>query len=367
VKLDKSNGSAIMHTKRVLRCASALALLVSAPTFAGEKAVEIVNDMAYAHAQRLVKIEQGRRLNLYCLGEGSPTVVFDAGLAGSTMSWALIQPAIAAKTRACSYDRAGIGFSDPARRAGSSANIVDDLHRLLAVAAVKPPYILVGHSSGGMNVRLYADVYPTEVVGMVLVDPSHEDQSTRFWKLVGPNAPDTQAKWDEFLKDGQACVKAAASGFVESAQVNKDAALYNKCVPAPVAIFSARINAAMLKIYLTPTFQQAMLSEQENVFYASADQVRKARRSYGDIPLVVLTASPRPRGPDETQEQRDARNNLWRTLHDEIAALSTRGVNRVVPDSRHFIQDSQPQVVNAAILEVLDAAKMRRGDVAGVR
>lgn len=342
--------------KALLICAS-LCLVISASTIAAENPTPIVSEEAYAHAQRMVKVDRARRMNLYCVGRGSPTVVFDAGLADATLVWGLVQPVVAVKTRTCSYDRAGIGFSDPSGRAGDSANIVADLHRLLRAAAIKPPYVLVGHSIGGMNVRLFADLYPEEVAGMVLVDPSHEDQSTRFWRLVGPDAPDSQTKWDQYLRDQRACVTAARSGFAVGTEPAEDAVLYKKCVAERDSNFSAPLNAAMLKIHLTPTFQQAMLSEQQNVFYASADQVRRARRSYGDMPIVVLTKSPSPRSGNETQELRDARTHLWETLHNELAALSTRGVNRVVPDSTHYIQLSQPQAVDAAVAEVLQAAK----------
>jgi pimeloyl-ACP methyl ester carboxylesterase len=346
-----------VRAPELLRFLFAAAATTAGPAFAQDPTALVVRDPAYSHAQRLVNVDHGRRLNLYCTGSGSPTVVFDAGLADATMTWGLVQPAIAAKTRACSYDRAGIGFSDPANRAGSSANIVVDLHRLLIVAGIKPPFILVGHSSGGMNVRLYADLYTEQVAGMVLVDPSHEDQSTRFWKLVGPDAPDTQARWDSYLARRRACIPAAEAGFAEGTQRDKDAALYNLCVPARESSVSPPLNAAILKVRLTAPFQRALLSEQENVFYASADQVRRARRSYGDMPLVVLTRAPAPKRPEETQELRDERNELWSTLHDELASLSTQGVHRVVSDSQHYIQLTQPHAVIVAIEGVLDATR----------
>jgi len=106
-----------------------------------------VTDPIYSKAQRLVDMDHRRRMNIYCRGTGSPMVVFDAGLGDSASSWGLVQPPAAARTKTCSYDRAGLGFSDPPTRASTASNIADDLHALLAVAHIKPPYIFVGHSS----------------------------------------------------------------------------------------------------------------------------------------------------------------------------------------------------------------------------
>lgn len=138
-----------------------ISILMSSSAIAADEISKVIDDPAYTHAQRLVEVESGRKLNLYCLGEEAPTVVFVSGLADDTSAWARVQPAIAAHTRVCSYDRAGLGYSDAGRRPADSANIVDDLHRLLNAASIRSPYILVGHSMGGMHVRLYADSYPS--------------------------------------------------------------------------------------------------------------------------------------------------------------------------------------------------------------
>ncbi len=306
-------------------------------------------DLPYTRAQQLVDIDYGRRLNLYCVGQGSPTVVFDAGLGGNSAVWDLVQPAVALKTRACAYDRAGLGFSDPATRSSTSANIVDDLQRLLTAAGIKPPYILVGHSYGGMNMRLYADDYPAEVAGMVLVDPADEDEGSRELQTGGQPA---KARWDrsrdKSLEDKYQCVAVAISR-----QLVWGNALYERCMPPRVAHFSDALNAVILRHSAAPSNQRAGLSELESFYTTSADELRAARRSYGAMPLIVLTHSPFPKAPDETQEQRDVRNKMWETLHDELAALSTRGVNRTVPQSGHFIQWDQPQAVVDAVFEVL--------------
>lgn len=126
----------------------------------------------------------GFRLHLNCIGQGTPTVVMDAGGGASSITWGLIPSEIAKFTRVCTYDRAGLGWSDPNPRISrTSQQSVDELHLLLTKAGINPPYILVGHSLGGVNMRLYASQYPENVVGLVLVDSSHEDQMTsEIWK-----------------------------------------------------------------------------------------------------------------------------------------------------------------------------------------
>jgi pimeloyl-ACP methyl ester carboxylesterase len=354
----------VLHTgflaqaRRVVFTVSALCFACAAAAsmaFGAEKNTSVIENPAYIHAQRLVEVESGRRLNLYCLGTGSPTVVFDSGLGDGTEAWALVQPVIAAHTRACSYDRAGYGYSDPGTHEASSAHIVDDLHRLLVAASIKPPYVLVGHSFGGMNVRLYADLYPADVVGMVLVDSAEEDWRETYWQLDPKQQTRAQDVDDE--EDFQArldCVKAAAVGLREGTEA------YRNCVPDPDPHYSAQINAAYAKVYRLPAYQQATFSEQENLYHESAGQVRAARRWYADMPLIVLTSSPRKPGTHETQALRDAFNRAHAFHADQLAALSTRGVVRPVPDSDHMIQMSQPDAVNAAILEVLKDATMQK-------
>src|SRR6267378_543727 len=118
----------------------------------------------------------GRTLNIYCSGEGSPAVVFESGGNDPGYEWVLVQPKVAKFTRACWYDRAGVGWSDSPFAPRTSTSIADDLHELLHRASVAPPYVLVGSSIGGEYARIFTAKYPTEVAGLVLVDSSHPDQ-----------------------------------------------------------------------------------------------------------------------------------------------------------------------------------------------
>jgi pimeloyl-ACP methyl ester carboxylesterase len=111
----------------------------------------------------------GRRINLHCTGAGSPTVILMAGSASWAPIWYKVQPVIAQKTRVCAFDRAGFGFSDPAPSFQILSDVVDDLHTALSAGSIPEPYVLIGHSLGGIEVRLYAQRWPKQVVGMVLV------------------------------------------------------------------------------------------------------------------------------------------------------------------------------------------------------
>lgn len=311
-----------------------------------------IADSAYAHPQRMVEVEPGRRLNLYCLGVGTPAVVFVSGLAEEMTPWGLVQPMTARRTRACAYDRAGTGFSDSGRHEGSAAEIAEDLSRLLTAADIPPPYVLVGHSYGGLAVRLFASRRRSEVAGVVLVDATLEDEAAEKFKVQ----PDfAQAFLEPQYADLRACVSAARQGLAPGTKAHAE------CVDPPNRRYSVEINAALQAVHARPAYQAAMLSEDmASGDGVSGDQVRAARQSLGDLPLVVLTAPHHPTGPlppGIKPEVRAAMNDLYATGPGRVAALSTRGVRRAVPDTGHYIQLDQPGTVEAAIEEVLDEAR----------
>ena len=256
------------------------------------KNTDVVSDPEYAQAQRLVDVDHGRRLNLLCVGKGTPTVVFDAGMGNWSQVWGLVQPVIAKRTQACAYDRAGLGFSDPANRDGSSANVVDDLRRLLVAASIKPPYVLVGHSYGGMSMRLFADLHFNEVAGMVLVDPSTRDLEPP--RDILPLITELKIAQDDANAEwfAQSCIAAAEAGFV------KGSGIYNQCVSeAPNPRYSSEINDVYMRLQLTSSFLKARWSEETAISTASADQLRTSKRELGSLPLIVLTQS-EDVGPD---------------------------------------------------------------------
>lgn len=310
-------------------CGSSVPALAETP--------DVVSQTAYAHAAMRIEVSAGRRMNLVCSGSRDPalpTVVFDSGLSDWSFSWALVQPAIAKITRVCSFDRAGLGFSDPARRSGTSAHAVEDLHRLLQRAGIAPPYLLVGHSLGGLHMQLYAASYRHDISAMLLLDPVPSDGIARL-DAIGAGAESRRLTAE--VAHARGCRRDIAQGSVA-------AGWQSLCIEPDDARYSADINAARRAIAQSRTFQDAQLSETTN--YAngvSLAQVREARRDYGALPLVVLSAA-------RSDPVLDAE---WQKMHRELAAQSSLGRHQTVPGSGHYLQLDAPQVVIESIVELL--------------
>lgn len=298
-----------------------------------------VNSEPYTHAQRIVDIGNGRRMNLYCLGSGSPTVIFDAGLGvgSGTLPWNHVQPAVAQFTRACSYDRAGYGFSDPGPLPRTADAVVSDLHALLARAGIGPPYILVAHSIAGLYEMLFASRYPSEVAGMVLVDPSASGQE----ELFSSNFP----KYSAFQAQQLASLHQCA-----------DDPTQKQCALPPDPHLSAALNEVIRVMIRAPAAWQDPASELDT-FGEDTTEVNGAMHGYGTMPLIVLTSTGDIKALQQTMSASDAQVAIvqkgWISLHDQIAAQSSRGVNCVIPNSGHYIQTDDPGAVIDAIRQVV--------------
>lgn len=296
----------------------------------------------YAHPQQLVRLPDGRAMNLYCLGKRGPVVLFDAGLGGTTMAWGKVQRGLAGKFRACAYDRAGVGFSDPGPMPRDTAHMADDLRAMAKAARLPGPYILVGHSLGGLTTRLYASRHPEEVAGLVLVDPSGEHQQARLNAAVGV----TGAPRSDPNAGRRACLVAAETGLKPGTPQ------YDRCVGKPPERWPKALGDAVTALKLRPSYHQAQVSEFDSLATADSDQIIAGRRSLGAMPLIVLTAENTYRTDGIPLFYADALSAEWMRMHDEVAALSTRGVNRLVPATGHLIPSENPQAVIEAVREV---------------
>lgn len=305
----------------------------------------MANEFAVPH--RLIAVD-GHKMNLYCTGKGPVTVVFDSPSGDAGWSWARVQPEVARHTRACVYDRPGFGFSEPSRRPNTSENVVEDLHKLLAAAGEKAPYVMVGNSLGGANVQVYAYRYPAEVKGLVLVEAEHEDETERADKASGGKM---KAFYKMIAEQNGKCLQAAEKGFKPGSDEQA------MCVGRKEDIapqFGADLAAAMLTSRGKASFWRAN-TEEYNAVDTSDAQLRKLRRPFGDLPIVVLTRGVSPyRIPGEPQSAiNKAIEDANFDVQKQYLKLTTRGVQRVVPGAGHVIQAEQPQAVSSAVLEVL--------------
>jgi pimeloyl-ACP methyl ester carboxylesterase len=307
-------------------------------------------DQHYASPQTLVKIGRRRRLNLLIAGEGAPTVIFAAGLIGTTLHFARVQREVALKTRTIAFDKAGMGFSDPGPLPRTAAAIVEDLRAALKAADIAPPHVLVGHSAGGPQLRLFAFRHPDEVVGMVMVDSASEHQYRRMDEAAG--ASDSEILRRELRRTYTRLTRLARAGALVPGTAD-----YDRAVGPPSPTLTPAVSAAHAAQRTTPGFWRALRSEASAADGASSDEIAAARRPLGDMPLIVLTAGRFAPRAGETAAATDARRAVWRTMHDEIAALSTRGERREIEGAGHSIQIDRPDVVIGAIDEVLALAR----------
>jgi pimeloyl-ACP methyl ester carboxylesterase len=339
-----------LHRSLISLCGVLLLLVAEKPANAFDTAAA-----PYYRAHRLVDIGQGRKLNLYCVGSGSPVVVFDYGWGGPPTSWKYVQPAIGKLTTACSYDRAGYGFSDAGPLPRDTSALVGDLHRLLVMAHLNPPYVFVGHSLAGMDGALFADKYLNQMAGMVLVDPAFAHQDEKFNAIAG-----VKDKFASFTPDYAECIAVAKSG-----QLPTDDRRVQDCLDrdpqddATARSIKDRWDMSVAHWITLQSESEAAVQSSGSGDLDSAE-LDAARRNWGDLPLIVLTSSDKHYA-GFSAEQVPAMSKLWNSGHEELASRSTRGRNIEVPGSDHYIQLDHPAVVIQAIEHVLKLAR-QRGD-----
>jgi len=300
--------------------------------------------LPYIKPGQLVDIG-GRRINMHCAGTGGPTVVLMAGLFSWSVVWYKVQPVIAQETRVCAFDRAAYGFSDPASQPQIISEVVEDLHNALHAGSIPGPYVLVGHSLGGLEARVYAERWPDDLVGMILVDTAPAGEG-----LIDENQPDfDEAEGREsYAAHMLHCAFLAAhKPFEPSSPELKDcSAELPKDTPVAFRKIAPR--------FFTADYFADKVSLMSGLYthrYDSADHHR-----LGAMPLVVLSIEHpwwNHAGAPARERLDRSYGKIWNALHADLARLSSRGVHRVIKESGHEIQLDKPQAVIDAVNEVL--------------
>jgi len=321
--------------RRIVLLLFAFLLLLAVAGFLYENISEARDRRFNPMEGRLVDVG-GRKIHIDCTGEGSPTVILDSGLGDSYLSWRKVQPEIDKFTRVCSYDRAGLGYSDPGSQPRTSKVIAEELHALLQAASVSPPYVIVGHSMGGYDVRVYASLYRNEIVGMVLVDASHSDQENRF----PPELKNMEGSWH---REAQ---------FIASTMPIGIPRLLGLCDNDAVT------RAADCNWHST----REQLAEM-SAFPESAAETAQTG-SLSDMPLAVLSHDPDKPSGDLPPDLAKPTNEAWEKMQEELAHLSTRGTQTVAKNSSHYIQIDRPDVVIDAVRNVVEQARQAQSQSA---
>lgn len=268
----------------------------------------------------------GRRLHLCRAGEGTPSVVIVPCLGGAGSEWWDVQEELAQYTSVYTYDRAGLGWSDSAPWPRTYARMADELHQLLAAAAIPPPYLVVGHSTGGIIIRQFAARHPEGLAGLVLVDSSHEDQIRRL-------AAFKETRYERLSLIHRAIVRRFTPlGLIRVAQWL--GFTERPTVPAECLAHTARSQRA---------------NAQELLCHAFTKPGTQAA-PLGDLPLTVLTAGP---------ARRDRWYDMWRTMQTELARLSTRSTHIFAEHAGHHIHHDDPDLVVRVLREVITQTQLR--------
>jgi len=310
----------------------------------------VTGDTLYTKPGERISIGNGR-LNFYCMGSGSPTVVFDAGFGDWSPSWAAVQPQVARWARACAYDRAGYAFSDPADMPRTSVRIADELHAALHDASLSPPYLLVAHAFGSYNMRVFADRYMRDVAGIVLVDADDGDVEPAKWQARD------HRDFQKIIGELRRCRGALAEGPPRSC----DEMFFRGL---PEARFSSQLNATLLQFARSQvSLYDAMISEMEEMPWDES-YLQRHVTSYGSRPIRVLTTWHFGQPPSAPANVRS-----WHLEFEHDSALAQGSWLRLSTNSRQifdykvrrqYIQLDDPQVVLEAIREALDTMQKPR-------
>jgi pimeloyl-ACP methyl ester carboxylesterase len=262
----------------------------------------------------------GFQLFLNCSGQGSPTVVLESGALDSSRQWAKVQPEVSHVTRVCSYDRAGFGWSDPSPMPRSARQMATELHTGLVKAGIAPPYVMVGHSFGGLVTQIFASLYPDEVAGVVFDDSVHPEEIAQF-----PDNFPRSPVLARLLRLTAPLGLPRFFGWCDRTAACPDCGKYTN----------------------------AVLAEYDE-YPESHEQAAAAATNLGNKPLAVLAHDP---AVGLSGQRDDAFEKAWTVWQQELARRSTNSQVTIATGIGHEIQTDQPQLVINTILRVVQAAR----------
>jgi pimeloyl-ACP methyl ester carboxylesterase len=300
---ENAEGAMRLHTRFLVGFGIAVGLGLAACNLGGSDEIDERVDLG-THS-----------LHIRCTGQGRPVVVIDTGLGDTSERWQDMQLQVAEHARVCTYDRAGYGASDPGPMPRTSERAADELRQLLQAAGIRGPYLLVGHSLGGMNAQVFARRYPDQVAGLVLLDP--------------PPLPFVAG---EVFPDLHRLARQQTIELKQAAQVLRQSKDPGERAQA--------------------SFLETLASENEALFGGEAAQI-VGNESFGDLPLVVVgSGQPNP----GFGEAAHAFQRYWIEQNEALATRSTRGTFILAAESSHHLQIDAPDVVRDAILQVIQHA-----------
>ena len=316
-----------------------------------------VDDDAFLMQRHEVSIGSGRAMNLVCAGSGSPTVIVESGLGSHMLHWQNIAVRMSQLTKTCYYDRAGFGYSGPSDVPLTATSVTDDLRSLLRHARITGPLVLVGHSLGGLYATVYANRFPRNVAGMVLIDPSFAQQDK---ELSPAEREQDEAGFKTSVTQLRDCAALARAGKLSTDSHEECFAFAPNRLPAE--------RAFLLYQFTRPYRYEAMASEIEAQHSSDgmSDENSKielaTRRKYGRMSLIVLTAERVPSQNESPVERERAIKSWqhWKAGHDALASRSTRGASLVVSKTSHFIQIDRPDAVVEAVERVVQQTRPSR-------
>lgn len=288
-----------------------------------ESVAEATDAKAYPPPGQLVDVG-GYRLHINCTGTGSPTVVIEAGLGDWSTSWGgVVQPEVAKTTRVCTYDRAGMGWSEVGPLPRDAAQSAQELHTLLQKANIPGPYVMVGHSLGGLIVRVFAHDYASEVAGVVLIESMNPKKFTQSPELQAQSESRSQpfSPQAALARFGVARLLVKVPGIAPSLGPNQE---------------------AYYPLYIRPQYFQATDNESQGMPAAGAQAA--VVESFGDLPLIVLTAKLN-------------NNSSWQEWQTELLQLSSNSQHLFAENSGHNIQVDQPDVAVEAIVKMVEMVR----------